>query len=79
MIQRQGFALVEDGEVMTGVAARRMTSDMGSRVPPPVSALPAADSRSFSVVDTMIDAGNPLCWPNFPDAKTARMAAFTAL
>ncbi len=40
-----------------------------------VSPLPAAASNSFSVVDTMIDAGNPLCCPSSPDANTARNAA----
>ncbi|OOK73540.1 hypothetical protein BZL30_4574 [Mycobacterium kansasii] len=61
VIQSQRFAVVEDSEVMIRVAASRITSDIGSRVPPPVRALPDADSSSLSVVDTMMLAGNPLC------------------
>ena len=34
---------------------------MGRRVPPPVTACPAADSRSCWVVVTMIVVGSPLC------------------
>ena len=55
----------------------RITSDIGSRVPPPVTAVPAADSSSFSVVETLMVAGNPLCFPKFPDANSARKAALS--
>jgi hypothetical protein len=55
-----------------------MTSRIGSRVPPPVTAMPAADCRSCSVVDTMIVAGSPLCWPNSPEASTERPMAVNA-
>src|SRR4051812_46767427 len=47
-------------------------------LPPPVTATPAAASRSCSVVVTTIVAGNPLCAPNSPDAKTLRAMAFSA-
>jgi hypothetical protein len=55
----------------------RITSDIGSRVPPPATAVPAVDFSSFGVVDTMIDAGNPSCCRSFPDANSARRAAFS--
>ncbi len=51
---------------------------MGSRVPPPVSPLPAAASSSRKVVVTMMEAGNPLCLPKSPDASSARGAALSA-
>ena len=38
---------------------------MGSRVPPPVTAWPAAALSSCNVVDTMTVTGNPLCTPSF--------------
>jgi hypothetical protein len=40
-----------------------------------VSALPAAASRSCGVVVTMMAAGNPLCWPDFPDATLSHLFA----
>ena len=43
MIERQRFAPVEDGQVVVGVAEPAGSHrDIGSRVPPPVSALPGA-------------------------------------
>ncbi|VAZ99164.1 hypothetical protein LAUMK35_04231 [Mycobacterium pseudokansasii] len=48
---------------------------MGNRVPPPVSALPVAASRSLSVVVTMMLAGRPLCWPSSPLASKPRRPA----
>jgi len=32
VVQSQGFALVEDGQVVVGLAAMRVTSDMGNTV-----------------------------------------------
>jgi hypothetical protein len=41
--------------------ASRIPSLIGTKVPPPVTATPAADSSSCNVVDTMIVHGSPLC------------------
>jgi hypothetical protein len=69
----QNDALPGGGEALG--AANRMTSRMGSRLPPAVTATPAADCRSCSVVDTMMVHGNPLCLPNSPDANTEQPIA----
>ncbi|CKR73654.1 Uncharacterised protein [Mycobacterium tuberculosis] len=53
----------------------RITSAMGSRVPPPVKPLPAPVCRSVRVVVTTIETGRPLCWPSFPEAISARSPA----
>jgi hypothetical protein len=42
-----------------------MTSLIGSRVPPPVSPLPAAVCSSASVVVMMIEAGKPFVLAQF--------------
>ncbi len=55
--------------------AMRIRSVIGSQLPPPVSATPAAACRSLSVVVTTTDTGNPLCWPRFPEAIKARSPA----
>ena len=60
MIQRQGLAVVEDGQVVVGVAGQpdhirhrqQRAATLFSPLPPP---------RSRKVVVTMIEAGKPLC------------------
>ena len=66
-LQRNVGGLVEDGQVVVGVAGHPDQSVIGSRDPPPVTAHPAADSNSCRVVDTMTVTGSPLCWPNSPE------------
>jgi integrase len=53
---------------------------MGNRVPPPVSPLPAVANGSLSVVDTMIEAGNPLFYRlrHFAGTMTARVGGTVA-
>ncbi|CFH21567.1 Uncharacterised protein [Mycobacterium tuberculosis] len=51
---------------------------MGKIVPPPVRPAPAAASKSFSVVVTMMLAGNPLCWPRLPLVNKLRNSALSA-
>jgi hypothetical protein len=79
VIQRQGLAVVEDGQVVCAWLAQRITSDIGSRVPPPVRALPVAASRSVKLVVTTIDTGRPLCRPSSPAANRPRSPASAAV
>ncbi len=46
-----------------------MSSDIGSRLPPPVTAWPSPDSRPARVVEMTMVTGKPLWLPNCPDAK----------
>lgn len=56
----------------------RITSRIGSSVPPPVTARPAPVVSSRSVVDTMTVTGKPLCRPSFGSPNRPRTRALSA-
>jgi hypothetical protein len=77
VIQRQRLAFVEDRQIWPGVAGQADHIAHRQQAAASGEALPAAASSSPRVVVTMMEAGSPLCWPSFPDASSARSAAFT--
>ncbi len=51
---------------------------MGSWVPPPVWASPAAAVSSARVVVATMVTGSPLCWPRVPDVSIDRHTVCSA-
>lgn len=78
VVERQGLASIEYREVVVCVAGQPDHIRYGQDRTPAGEAAPAAASKSFSVVVTMMLAGNPLCWPRLPLVNKLRNPALSA-